>query len=131
MDFDARKLEELSRRFQSSPGSILDLMIDLRNRGCPPEMLEQALLDELAIGNIERVSKRVIVLFASCQAILSILVVFLQINFLPKNYKYDSVLKAIIGWGFFGTFCTVVLAILLIVLCRKIINMVNVAVFFK
>lgn len=125
MDFDAQKLEELSRRFHSSPGRILDLIIELRNRGCPPEMLDRALLDELLIVNLTRVTRAIIILVASCNATVFLVFIFFQINFLPKNYRYDEVLKTIIGWGFFGVFCSILLAVLSVVFCRKLIEVVN------
>lgn len=119
---DAQKLDELAKRFKTSPGRILDILIDLRNQGCPPEMLGQVLYNELLIRNFTTVLKRFIAFVAILNFSISSFFVFCQLGFLPRSYRYDEVLQTIILWGFLGIFLSLALSGLFIVFCRKIME---------
>ncbi|MGD2181416.1 hypothetical protein [Lusitaniella coriacea] len=119
---DAQKLDELAQRFKTSPGRILDIILELRSKGCPPEMLSQVLFNELLIRNFERVAKRLLIILGSCNLIISIVFLFLQLTLIPQNFRYDPVLKTVLGWGILGIFLSASIAIAGIVFCRKILE---------
>jgi hypothetical protein len=121
-NMDAQKLDELARRFKTSPGRILDILIDLRNKGCPPEMLGQVLYNELLIQNFTTILKRFLAFLAASNFIISSCFVFFQLSSIPSTYRYDEVLKSIIFWGFLGVILSATLSGTFIVFCRKIIE---------
>jgi hypothetical protein len=122
MDFDAQKLEELSRRFRTTPGQILDLTIVLRNQGCPPEMLKQAVLDELFMRYILRVTRSLVIYVAVSNFLIGAWFIFLQMTFIPDNYRYDEVLKTILGWGFLGLLVSASVAAIAVFFGRRILD---------
>ncbi|MBD2579289.1 hypothetical protein [Oscillatoria sp. FACHB-1406] len=119
---DSQKLEELARRFKTSPGRILDILLDLRNKGCPPEMLGEVLHQELLLQNFITIVKRFVTFLGVANFCISSFFVLIQISFVPRPYRYDSVLESIIFWGFLGNLVSASLAFTLIIFCRKIIN---------
>ncbi|MDY6783003.1 MAG: hypothetical protein SW833_10725 [Cyanobacteriota bacterium] len=119
---DAQKLDELAKRFKTSPGRILDILLDLRDRGCPPEMLGQVLYNELLIQNFTRVLKRFVTFVAVSNFAISSCFVVFQISFVPRFYRYDEVLQSILLWGFLGIFLSSIVSAGFIVFCRRIIE---------
>jgi hypothetical protein len=119
---DAQRLDELAKRFKTSPGRILDILIDLRNQGCPSEMIGQVLYNELLIQNFTTVLKRFLAFVAASNFLISSCFVFFQISFVPLSYRYDEVLQSIVLWGFLGVFSSLILSGIFILFGRKIME---------
>lgn len=122
MEFDAQKLEELSRRYKTTPGQILDLTLALRNQGCPPELLKQAVLDELYMRYLVKVSRMLILAIAVANFLIGIGFTFLQMTLIPEAYRYDEVLKTILGWGLLGVLLSASIAAIAMYNCRRLLR---------
>ncbi|MFP4008124.1 MAG: hypothetical protein ACLFV6_09005 [Spirulinaceae cyanobacterium] len=122
MEFDAQKLEELSQKYKTTPGQILDLTIALSNQGCPPEMLKQAVLHELWLRYIVKISRTLILTIAIANFLIGIGFIFLQMTLIPEAYRYDEVLKTILGWGLLGVLLSASVAAIAIYNCRRLLR---------
>lgn len=122
MEFDAQKLEELSRKYKTTPGQILDLTIALRKHGCPPEMLKQAVLDELWLRYVVKVVRTFLLTIAIANFAIGTGFVFLQMTLIPEAYRYDEVLKTILGWGLLGLLLSSSIAAIAIYHCRRLLR---------
>ncbi|MEC4806270.1 MAG: hypothetical protein SAJ12_05825 [Jaaginema sp. PMC 1079.18] len=122
MEFDAQKLEELSKKYKTTPGQILDLTIALRNHGCPTEMLKQAVLDELWLRYVVKIVRTLILIIAIANFLIGTAFIFIQMTLIPEAYRYDEVLKTILGWGLLGLLLSASIAAIAIYHCRRLLR---------
>lgn len=85
-------------------------------------MLKQAVLDELLLRYVVKIARSLVVAIAIANCLIGIAFIFIQMTLIPQAYRYDEVLKTILGWGLLGVLLSASIAAIAVSNCRRLLR---------